>query len=151
MKIFKYILIGLFVLLVIIQFFPAEKPAVAINNPNDIHKEVLISPEVSKMLRNACYDCHSNETVYPWYASIAPISWLVIHDIEEGRKELNFSEWIPYTLRRKNHKLDEIVELVESGEMPMKIYTPLHPEAKLTEEQKAALISWAKNLKGSAE
>ena len=146
-----YIMVAVVTLLVLIQFFPGQKPEVSIANPNDIHKEVLISPEVSKILRNACYDCHSNETVYPWYADVAPMSWLVIHDINEGREELNFSEWIPYSLKKKNHKLEEIVEMVEEGEMPLKIYTPLHPEAKLSEQQKELLISWAKNLMGSGK
>ncbi len=146
-----YIMVAVVTLLVLIQFFPGQKPEVSIANPNDIHKEVLISPEVSKILRNACYDCHSNETVYPWYADVAPMSWLVIHDINEGREELNFSEWIPYSLKKKNHKLEEIVEMVEEGEMPLKIYTPLHPEAKLSEEQKELLIVWAQNLMGSGE
>lgn len=122
-----------------------------LDNPNDIHKEVLIDPEVSKLLRNACYDCHSNESVYPWYAGIAPISWLVIHDINEGREELNFSEWIPYSLKRKNHKLEEIIEMVEDDEMPMKIYTVMHAEAELTAEEKQKIIYWAMNLKGSEQ
>jgi hypothetical protein len=147
-KLFFYVLMPL---IGIFQLFPGEKPTVTLDNPNDIHREVLIDPTVSKILRNACYDCHSNETVYPWYAGIAPISWLVIHDTNEGREELNFSEWIPYTLKRKNHKLEEIIEMVDDDEMPMKIYTVIHEEAKLTEEDKQKIITWAMNLKGSAE
>ncbi|MEP4535105.1 MAG: heme-binding domain-containing protein [Cyclobacteriaceae bacterium] len=151
MKILLYAVVVLVGIFLFIQIFPGEKPATSLDNPNDIHKEVLIDPAVSKTLRNACYDCHSNETVYPWYANIAPISWLVIHDIEEGREELNFSEWIPYSLKRKNHKLEEIAEEVEEGEMPMKIYTFTHAEGRLSADEKEALINWALNLKGSAD
>ncbi len=150
-KFFLYFLVPLIGVFLFIQLFPGEKPEVMLDNPNDIHKEVLIDPEVSKLLRNACYDCHSNESVYPWYAGIAPISWLVIHDINEGREELNFSEWIPYSLKRKNHKLEEIIEMVEDDEMPMKIYTVMHAEAELTAEEKQKIIYWAMNLKGSEQ
>ena len=146
-----YVMVAIVSLLVLIQFFPGNKPEVSLNNPNDIHEEVLMPTEVSLILRNACYDCHSNETVYPWYADIAPISWLVIHDVNEGRDELNFSEWIPYSLKRKNHKLEEIVEMIEEGEMPLAIYKPFHPEAKLSDDQKQLLINWAKSLMGSVE
>ena len=144
-------MVAVVALIVLIQFFPGHKPEVSTSNPNDIHREALISPEVSTILRNACYDCHSNETVYPWYADVAPMSWLVIHDVNEGREELNFSEWISYTLKRKNHKLEEIVEMVEEGEMPLGIYKPLHSEARLTDLQKELIISWAKNLIGTGE
>jgi hypothetical protein len=145
----KYALVVFICALLLIQLVPGEKPEVTLDNPNDIHKEVLIDPDISKILRNACYDCHSNETVYPWYAGVAPISWLVIHDINEGREELNFSEWIPYSLKRKNHKLEEIAEEVEEGEMPMKIYTFTHSEARLTDKERETLMYWALNLKGS--
>ncbi|WP_258102744.1 heme-binding domain-containing protein [Marinoscillum sp. MHG1-6] len=150
-KIIIYVLVFALVTLVVLQLFPGTKPETTLDNPNDIHKEVLIAPEVSKILRKACYDCHSNETVYPWYGNIAPVSWLVYHDVEEGREELNFSEWIPYSLKKKNHKLEEIAEEVEEGKMPLPIYVSIHPEADLTREERELLINWAKNLKGSAE
>lgn len=134
--------------LVAIQFTPSEKPAVVLENPGDIHNEVLINQEVSGILRAACYDCHSNETSYPWYASVAPVSWLVTHDVEEGRDELNFSEWATYPAKRKHHKLEEVIEQVEEGEMPMPIYTVTHGEARLSDDQMAALVSWANTEMG---
>ncbi len=145
MKIVKRIGIGLFAVFVISQFFTGTKPEVVMDNPGDIHELVEINSAVSKILRDACYDCHSNETVYPWYANVAPISWLVIHDTNEGRDELNFSTWSEYSAKRRNHKLDEVIELVEEGEMPMPIYEITHPEARLTEEQIKLLVDWAKN------
>lgn len=139
-RIAYFLLLGL----IIIQFFPGEKPAVSTDNPGDIHNEVLVNPEVSGILKAACYDCHSNETKYPWYASVAPVSWLVIHDTNEGRDELNFSEWATYSAKRKHHKLEEVIEMVEEGEMPLAVYNITHPEGRLTDAQMEALISWAK-------
>jgi hypothetical protein len=139
-RIAYFLLLGL----IIIQFFPGEKPAVSADNPGDIHNEVLVNPEVSGILKAACYDCHSNETKYPWYASVAPVSWLVIHDTNEGRDELNFSEWATYSAKRKHHKLEEVIEMVEEGEMPLAVYNITHPEGRLTDAQIEALISWAK-------
>ena len=140
----KITLTTLFLTLIVIQLFPGEKPEVISNNPNDLHTEVLVSQEVSQILRVACYDCHSNETTFPWYSSVAPASWIVLHDIEEGRRELNFSEWKAYPPDKKQHKLDELIEEVEEGEMPMKIYSAIHRDADLSEEQVNSLISWAK-------
>lgn len=138
--------IALLFTLLVIQLFPGQKPEVMADAASgDIHEELLIDQNVSYILRSACYDCHSNETVYPWYSGVAPISWLVLHDIKEGRGELNFSEWTSYDLERKHHKLEELIEEVEEGEMPMKIYTVMHRAADLTEEQKNEVISWARS------
>lgn len=134
----------LLIALVIIQFFQPEKPEVITENPNDIHEVLTIKPEVSQILKTACYDCHSNETNYPWYANVAPISWLVIHDVEEGRHELNFSEWATYSEKKKHHKLEEAMEEVEEGEMPLQVYTLTHGDASLSDTQVAELVSWVK-------
>lgn len=143
MKWTKRIILILLLLIVIIQFFPGEKLPVTANNPGDIHEELLVGDNVSSILRSACYDCHSNETTYPWYSNVAPFSWIILHDIEEGRHELNFSEWAGYAVDRKHHKLEELIEEVEEGEMPMNIYTVMHQDADLTETQKEELIAWA--------
>lgn len=106
--------------------------------------DVGAPPEVAGLLRRACYDCHSNETRWPWYAQVAPVSWLVTHHVDEGRRELNFSEWQGYDAQRRAHKLEETEELVREGEMPMKGYLPLHPEARLSDAEKQRLLDWAK-------
>ncbi len=92
------------------------------------------SPETEKLVRDACFDCHSNETVYPWYSNVAPISWLVNKDINEGRRKLNFS-----TSRR--FEGDEMIREIKRGTMPMSIYLPMHPAANLTAEQKQQLMA----------
>jgi hypothetical protein len=85
------------------------------------------------ILRRACFDCHSNETVWPWYAYVAPVSWLVASDVEEGREELNFSQWDAYNADRQAHKIKECGEEVAEGEMPLWFYVPAHPEARLSQ------------------
>ncbi len=134
----KKVLVGLVVLFVGMQLVRPDR----VNPP--VTGEVQTTPEVKALLKRACYDCHSNETVWPWYSNVAPISWVVAHDVDEGRRELNFSEWASYEPKRQAHKLEETEEMVEKGEMPLGIYVVLHAEAKLTEAEKKTLIDWAK-------
>ncbi|MDR3458850.1 MAG: heme-binding domain-containing protein [Verrucomicrobiae bacterium] len=99
-------------------------------------------PAVAASLRAACYDCHSYETKWPLYARIAPSSWLVVSDVNEGRQHLDLSDW-PDDPARAAKKLDRINEVVDYREMPPKKYTLLHPEARLSEEQRKQLLDWA--------
>ncbi len=141
-KVLKYALMVIAVGLVVIQFINRPEK---INEPvseNDIIENLNVNPEMAGMLKAACYDCHSNQPKYPWYASVAPISWEIAEHIEEGRDELNFSEWATFTARRRDHKLEEIIELVESGEMPMPNYVRMHSEAKLSSDQVEMLKNW---------
>ena len=124
--------------LVLIQLVPVER-----TNP-PVTGEVPAPPEVRSVLQRACYDCHSNETRWPWYARVAPVSWLVAHDVEEGREHVNFSTWNEYTAKKQRKKLDEVWEEVEEGEMPLWFYVPLHPDAKLGEADLRAIEAWAK-------
>lgn len=94
------------------------------------------------LLRAACYDCHSYETKWPWYAHIAPAAWLVVSDVNEGRDHFNFSDW-PLEPERVAKKLDRINEVLDYKEMPPKKYTLLHPEARLTGAQRKAIMDWA--------
>lgn len=136
-KYLKYGLGGIVALLVILQFIPVE-----MSNP-PVTSEMPVNSEVKTVLKRACYDCHSNETVWPWYSKIAPVSFLVAYDVNDGRKHLNFSTWGEYKAKKKNHKLEELVEEVESDAMPMDAYVFMHPETALSAEEKAMLISWA--------
>ena len=134
------------VLLVVIQLIPNDLPEVITENPNDLISTNEIPKEVSQIIKTSCYDCHSNETVYPWYSYVAPVSFLVGDHVVEGREELNFSEWNTMTTKRKLHKLEEIGEEVEEGEMPMIMYPITHPEASLSESDRELLINWAKEF-----
>ena len=115
---------------VAIQLVPVDR-----TNPPVTREVRWDSDGTRELARRACYDCHSNETEWPWYARVAPASWLVAEDVEEGREHLNFSVW-----DEPNEDLDEIVEVLEEGEMPLKKYTLLHPSARLTDEERQALI-----------
>jgi hypothetical protein len=141
----KKILIGLLVVLVLIQFFRPEK-----NNSNDLTHDVStkykVPEEVSHILRVACNDCHSNKTNYPWYAQMQPVAWWLNDHVTEGKEHLNFSSFTQLPIAVQNHKFEEVIEVIDENEMPLESYTylGLHPEAKLTEDQKTALKTWAR-------
>ena len=142
-KIILYILLGAFIT---IQFFPYNRPENRAQVGYDFFSENQVPEEVSTMIRNACYDCHSQETNFPWYSYVAPVSWLVASDINKGRYHLDFSHWQRLEKKDKIKILDEIAEEIEDGSMPMKIYIPLHPEAKLSDEDRETLILWAEGF-----
>ena len=142
----KRILIILAILFAILQFIPANRPEVTMDNPNDLLSNNEIDPAISSLIRTSCYDCHSNETHYPWYAYVAPVSFLVSRDTKEGRGEMNFSDWEKLSKIEKAEMLDEISEEVEEGEMPMKIYPIIHPDAKLSDDQRQSIIDWAEEM-----
>jgi len=138
----KKILSGVIILLVLIQFVRIDKTNPKIIPENDFINITNPSEDIAMVLKNSCYDCHSNESTYPWYTNIAPISWWIKHHINEGRRHINFSEWGDYPLDKLNHKLEECYEEIEEGKMPMTSYTIAHPDAKMTTEQKNKLKEW---------
>lgn len=129
-------LLGALVLLVAIQFVPVDR-----SNP-PVETEVPAPAKVRPVLRRACYDCHSNETVWPWYSRTAPLSWLVARDVREGRKKLNFSTWNRLDAGRRARKLKETWKEVSEGEMPPGFYVAIHREAALSPEDRTALRDW---------
>lgn len=139
-KLFWYTVLGL---IIVIQVYPVTAPEVIKDNPGDIMNSTEIPANVSTMLKAACYDCHSNETNYPWYTNVAPVKWLVYRDTREGRKELNFSEWASMDKMDQADALDNISSEVSSGDMPMKIYPIMHSDAKLSEQDRQAIVDWA--------
>lgn len=130
-------LLGLVVAIVAIQLVPVDRA-----NP-PIAADVAAPANVRAVLKRACYDCHSNETTWPWYSRVAPVSWLVSRDVREGRKELNFSDWGSYAEKRQARKLKEVREQVADGEMPPWFYVAVHREAALSPEDKALLREWS--------
>jgi hypothetical protein len=129
------ILLGL--AFVAIQFVPVER-----TNPI-VETEVPASAQVRAVLRESCYDCHSNESVRPWYSKVAPVSWLVARDVQEAREKLNFSTWNRLSSAEQRESLEEVWEEVEEGEMPLWFYLPLHPGARLTEAELQLLRAWS--------
>jgi len=124
--------------LVLIQLVPVQR-----TNPPVAAAEVPAPPEVRAILKRACYDCHSNETIWPWYSRVAPFSFLLERDVREGRREVNFSTLARDPLKRRQRKWMEIPEQVEKKEMPPWLYAAVHPEARLSDAERAALVRWA--------
>jgi hypothetical protein len=144
-KVFKNILWLLLILLVIIQFIHPEKN---ISSPsalqaNDISKLYPIPDSVNQILQTSCYDCHSNNTVYPWYSKIQPVAWWLSNHIVEGKREINFSEFANYRIGRQYKKMDEIIKQVKEDEMPLSSYTLIHRNAVLNSGQKLTINNWA--------
>ncbi|HSG30777.1 MAG TPA: heme-binding domain-containing protein [Thermodesulfobacteriota bacterium] len=137
-KYLGYIGLILFIVLIAIQFIP-----VARTNP-PVTSDIQAPADVKNIFKRACYDCHSNETKWPWYSKVAPSSWFVINHINEGRDEYNFSTWDKYSAEKKSEIIEEIWEEVDEGEMPLWSYIILHPEAKLSADDKKVLYNWAK-------
>ncbi len=98
--------------------------------------------DVHQLLRRACYDCHSHETVWPWYAQVAPTSWLLAHDVDEGREKVNFSTWDTLGPGKRAKRLRKSAQEVEEGEMPPWQYRLVHPEARLSDVERTRLVAW---------
>jgi len=124
--------IGAVAFLVLIQLVPFGRQH---TNPPVVQEPNWDSPQTRQLAVRACFDCHSNETVWPWYSNIAPVSWLVQNDVNEGRGRLNFSEW-----GRGEMEIDEVGEVIRRGEMPPSYFVILHPDARLTAAEQEALI-----------
>ena len=129
--------LGIGAVLAAIQLVP-----IARTNP-PVEAQVEAPPEVTAILRRACFDCHSNETVWPPQAYVAPVSWLVAHDVREGREELNFSRWGPDQVKRT---VKDLPSEVEKRDMPPFLYVLAHPGANLSDADRAALTAWARGL-----
>lgn len=147
MKIGKKIAWALLLVFVAMQFIRPEK-----NQDSSDHLAAFLSEtnppaEVRELLKTSCFDCHSNHTEYPWYNAVAPVSYWLADHVNEGKEHLNFSAWSTYETKRKDHKLEEVVETVEEGEMPLNEYTWTHEGARLTPEQREAIIEWAKKTR----
>lgn len=138
--------IGLLVLLVVIQFIRPAKNINTAPQPQDINTVYPMPDNVYHILQVACYDCHSNNTRYPWYNNIQPVTWWLNDHVQEGKRELNFSEFGAYATKRKVRKLKEIVNQVEQNEMPLNSYTWIHKDAILSASDKQLLVDWAKGL-----
>jgi hypothetical protein len=131
-------LLALLAALVLIQIVPIQH-----DNPPVTGILTAAPAPVMATLRRACFNCHSHETVWPWYSYVAPVSWLVAHDVHEGRRHVNFSDWTGYPPSVKSKKLAGISTLVQEKEMPPGFYLPLHPEARLTDDDIELLSMWA--------
>jgi len=132
-KNFKKIAIALVVILIIIQFIGVEKNTSTVSSENAIDKHYNVPTNIQSLLKTSCYDCHSNNTVYPWYNNIQPVKWWVGKHVNNGKKKLNFDEFM--------------IETIKDNEMPLKSYTIIHNDAKLSTSDKAEIEKWVNDLK----
>ena len=134
----RWIAVGAVVVLIALQFKPVDR-----SNP-PVQSDIGTSPEIKEILRRACYDCHSNETDWPWYSYIAPMSWFVTGHVDHGRGHLNYSEWPVFDLDEQEHLFEEMWDELSAGEMPLRSYTLIHRNARLTDDELNALLEWAR-------
>ena len=142
-KIVKWVVVIGVIAFIAMQFVRPSRANPPVDESKTIFATGKVPQDVHAIIDRSCNDCHTHTTVWPWYSNIAPMSWLVVEDVEEGRKELNFSTWADSTPKRQEHKLEEICEVVEDREMPLKNYLLLHPSAKLSDVDRRRLCEWS--------
>lgn len=148
-KIIKIIFALLAIVFILIQFIRPLRINPVSDKTRDITATINIPSNVKQILDRSCYDCHSNDTRWPWYSYIAPVSWLLAQDVNNGREKINYSEWGNYSLTDQVSNFDDIAKMVKNGEMPLPKYLFLHSDAKLTDADKDLLIKWANSMSDS--
>ncbi|GAB2550448.1 heme-binding domain-containing protein [Spirosoma aerophilum] len=143
--------LALLAVFVLIQFIRPEKNESTGVSANDITAKYAVPAAVQATLKRSCYDCHSNNTTYPWYDRIQPVAWWLNHHIDEGKRELNFSEFASYSPKKADHKLEEIGEAVTDGWMPLGSYLWIHTDAKLKPEEARQIADWASQLRSKLD
>ncbi len=138
----KTIFLILLILLILIQFIRVDQTNPVSKSESNYFVVASVPTQVQSIMRESCFDCHSNHTVYPWYSKVAPVSWFLNNHINEGREKINLSEWDKYTAEDQIKILEECIEVIEENEMPLKSYVLIHSKAKLSDEEKDALIQW---------
>lgn len=139
----KRILTGFLIVFLVMQFFRPEANSTSAPQPNAISAGYAVPETAAIILKKACNDCHSNNTSYPWYAHIQPVGWWLADHIKDGKNELNFDEFLTYGLKKQDHKLEELIEEVKKGHMPLPSYVRMHKSAALTKAEKEAIVAWA--------
>lgn len=145
-KYIRPVAIGLPIVLVLIQFIRPKRNLGVAEGPNEISHKYAVPAKVHTLLVNACYNCHSNHTRYPWYANVQPIGWWLADHINSGKRHVNFSEFGTYGRYNAARRLDHIADQVNEGDMPLESYTWMHPKARLTRKQRDEIVDWAQNL-----
>jgi len=151
MSLIKKILLVLLILFIAIQFIQPARNKSAQGLPTDISKAVSVPENVKMILQTSCYDCHSNNTNYPWYNYVQPAAWMLANHIKYGKRDLNFSDFGSYSIRKQQSKLKAIADQIKDGEMPLNSYTIIHKNAGLTIQQKKLITDWAQNAKDSLD
>ncbi|SDR68073.1 heme-binding domain-containing protein [Opitutus sp. GAS368] len=138
--------LGLLAALVAVQFVPTPRNTGPTEGPASLAAREKVSGQVKAMLQRACYDCHSDNTKYPWYAAVQPVAWWMNQHVTDGKAELNFSDFARYDTKRTVRKLQAVADEVRDHGMPLASYRLMHPEARLTDAEIALLAKWAEDL-----
>lgn len=146
-KLLKKIGLAVLIVFVIAQFFGPEKNNGDLSSVDAFLAETNPPEDVKIILESACFDCHSDHTKYPWYNNITPVNYWLADHIKDGSKHFNVSKWSDYSLKKKDHKMDELIEEVEEKEMPLPSYTWTHGDADLSPEQIDSVVTWAKQVR----
>jgi hypothetical protein len=146
-KVLKIAVVVLVAAFVIGQFIRPDRSAPAVNPEETLEASVQVPENVKAILGRSCSDCHTNTTYFPWYAQITPVNWYLQNHINDGRRELNLNVWNTYSSKKKNKKLEEVCEQVQSGEMPLPSYLWIHRDAALSQEDVKVLCDWAEGLR----
>jgi cytochrome c551/c552 len=155
LRILKWVAIVLIVVFVAIQFVRPAMTNPPVDESQTIIAKAQAPPDVASVFDRSCRDCHTNKTVWPWYTNVAPVSWWLANHVNDGRRSLNMSEWGKLPNDRQERKLRQICDQVQDGMMPLSSYTPMHPAAKLSEQDKKTLCDWTEKerqrLSGTAK
>jgi hypothetical protein len=147
LKIIKFIVIAAVVLFLGLQFIRPARTNPAMDATQAMEAHVQLTPQAKEILDRSCRDCHSNQTDWPWYTNVAPVSWWITDHVNAGRNHLNLSEWAKLDKDRQSKKLQQICDEVEDGAMPLSSYLPMHPKAKLSEQDKKTLCDWTETAR----
>ena len=151
MRLFKKILLIILIVFIAIQFIQPARNTSGQVLPTDITKTVNIPDKVLDVFKNSCYDCHSNNTRYPWYVNIQPMGWVMARHVKNGKENFNFSEFGAYSKRKQANKLKSIKLSIKEGSMPLPSYTIMHTDAKLSKANKKLITDWATKTKDSID
>jgi len=143
---FRKIMLFLLLAFLVIQFIHPKKNKAEGAQPNYIGNVFAIPGDVRSIMAKACNDCHSNNTRYPWYSKIQPVHWWLDKHIRGAKKEINFDEYTNKSLRYQYHKMEEVVDMVKDGKMPLNSYTWAHKDARLSSDEKNKIIGWANSV-----
>jgi uncharacterized membrane protein len=146
-KVCRRLLLLVVFLLLAVQAIPVKRENPAVDQTKKLEATAIVPPEIHGILRRSCNDCHSNETVWPWYSHVAPVSWVVVYDVREGRADLNFSDWGSYSIKERSDKLEDICGRVRRDEMPDGKYTLIHRNARLTTDERNAVCAWSEQVR----
>ncbi|TNJ43450.1 heme-binding domain-containing protein [Tamlana fucoidanivorans] len=147
MKLVKKVLLAVLLLFLVAQFFGPDKNQGDLKSIEPFLVETNPPEDVKLILKETCYDCHSDVTRYPWYNKITPVNYWLAGHIKDGKKHFNVSNWVGNSTKKKDHKFEELIEMVEAKSMPLKSYTWTHAEAKLTDAQIQAVVNWAEMVR----